>query len=101
MPRSPRKFEPEFKMKIVLSILRGEASQEELARRHSVAPTLLSKWKEKFLSGGLEKFQSEGRKNLQPVSQLHHLQSEIEKRDQVIGELTLANRLLKKDLRMI
>ncbi|PIR23949.1 MAG: hypothetical protein COV44_00210 [Deltaproteobacteria bacterium CG11_big_fil_rev_8_21_14_0_20_45_16] len=101
MARPARKFEPEFKMKVILSILRGEASQEAIARQHSLAPTLVSKWKEKFLSGGLEKLKVDSRRSSQSVSELHQLQTEIEKRDQVIGELTLANRLLKKDLRMI
>lgn len=93
MARSPRKYEPEFKMKMVLSVLRGEASQEELARRHGMAPQLLSRWKEKFLDSGIKGFAAEGRKSTESVSQLHHLRSEIEKRDQVIGELTLANHL--------
>jgi len=43
----------------------------------------------------------ESKASSEAVSRLYHLQAEIEKRDQVIGELTLANRLLKKDLRMI
>lgn len=100
MGRKPRKFEPDFKMKLVLSVLRGEASQEELARRHSVSPGLLAKWKEKFIEAGLSGFAREGR-SLEPMSRLHQLESEIASRDQVIGELTLANRLLKKNLRII
>jgi Transposase and inactivated derivatives len=49
MSKPRKEYDPEFKMKIVLALLRGESSQHELGRRHNVSPTMIAKWKDKFL----------------------------------------------------
>jgi transposase-like protein len=95
-----RKFDAEFKIKIVLSLLRGEASQQELGRRHNVSPTVISRWKEKFLEGGALYLKDENLDG-KHLSKINVLSQEIEKRDQLIGELTLANHLLKKNLHLV
>ena len=41
----PRKFSPEFKAKIALPSLRGEATSAELCRRHQLSDTVTSRWK--------------------------------------------------------
>ncbi len=41
----PRKFSPEFKAKIALAALRGEATTAELCRKHQLSDTLISRWK--------------------------------------------------------
>lgn len=48
----PPKHSVETKLKIVLSVLSGEASQAEAARRHGVSVTSVAKWREQFLDAG-------------------------------------------------
>lgn len=48
----PPKHSVDVKLKIVLSVLSGESTQAEAARRHGVSETSIGKWKEHFLAGG-------------------------------------------------
>ena len=99
MPKGERrKYEPEFKLKIVLAALRGECSQQELARRHNVNATMIGKWKEKFLQGGQSFLGQDQKTTLGTQDKIRHLQEEITRRDQVIGELTVSCRMLKKSV---
>ena len=50
----PPKHPVDVKLKIVLSVLSGESSQAEAARRHGISETSIGKWKEQFLTGGRE-----------------------------------------------
>jgi transposase len=45
MPRARRSFPAEFKARIVLQLLSGEASQAELCRKHGIKPNLIANWK--------------------------------------------------------
>jgi transposase len=44
----------EEKVRIVLSILRGEATQAEVAQRLQLSQTTISKWQKQFLEGAHE-----------------------------------------------
>jgi hypothetical protein len=48
----PPKHPVDVKLKIVLSVLRGESTQAEAARRHGVSETSIGKWREQFLTAG-------------------------------------------------
>ncbi|AFU01598.1 MULTISPECIES: transposase [Nocardia] len=53
MSRSARSRIPvEDKLRIVLSVLRGEMSVSEAARRRGVSAVAVSKWKQAFLEAG-------------------------------------------------
>jgi len=39
----------DVKLKIVLSVLAGESTQSEAARRHGISETSIGKWKQQFL----------------------------------------------------
>ncbi|WP_240772181.1 helix-turn-helix domain-containing protein [Nocardia sp. CS682] len=53
MSRSPRSRIPvEDKVRIVLSVLNGEMSVSEAARRRGVSAVAVSKWKQAFLEAG-------------------------------------------------
>lgn len=47
----PSKFSAENKQQIVLSVLRGEMSLAEAARRHAASETSVSKWRDVFVEG--------------------------------------------------
>jgi transposase-like protein len=53
MPR-PRMHSLDLKLKVVLSVLSGESSQAEAARRHGVSETSIGKWREQFIKAGRE-----------------------------------------------
>ena len=42
----------DMKLKIVLSVLGGESTQAQAARRHGVSETSIGKWKDQFLAAG-------------------------------------------------
>ena len=48
----PAKHSVDFKARVVLSVLRGEMTGAEAARRHGVSETSIGKWKEQFVAAG-------------------------------------------------
>jgi transposase len=81
----------------VLSFLRREEPGAVIARRYSVAEATLYRWRDDFLAAG-EAALAGGTRNGTSAHgrQIAELERQIESRDQVIGELTIANRVLKK-----
>ncbi|HLH72982.1 MAG TPA: transposase [Chloroflexota bacterium] len=43
--RQRRKFEPEFKAKVVLELLRGDKTMAQLCREHALGADLLGQWR--------------------------------------------------------
>ena len=79
----------------VLALLRREEPAAQLARRYGVSEQTLHCWRDEFLAAG-EAALSSGKNGSGPQRRIAELERDIEKRDQVIGELTIANRILKK-----
>ncbi len=81
---------------VVLMLLRREEPAEKLARRFGVAPQTLYRWRDEFLAAG-EAALANGKGGVDPRDrEIRELKKEVAGRDQVIGELTIANRILKK-----
>jgi transposase-like protein len=78
----------------VLSLLRREEPAARIARRFGVSEPTLYRWRDDFLAGGEAALS--GSKGNGQQRRIEELQREVESRDQVIGELTIANRFLKK-----
>ena len=80
---------------LILRLLSKEDTAANLAREAGVSEATLYRWREEFLEGGKARL-----KGKDPVSkanlEVEKLKRAIAKRDQVIGELTIANRILKK-----
>ena len=53
---------PEFKAKVALEALKGEATVSELASRFGVHPTMISQWKRALLDGASGVFERGSRK---------------------------------------
>lgn len=53
MGRKPFKS-PDEKLAIVLSVLKGETTQVDVARRLGMSQTTIAKWQKQFLEGGRE-----------------------------------------------
>lgn len=83
------------RVEVVLALLRKEEPATQIARRAGVSEQTLYRWRDEFIAGG--KAQLGGKSNdAVAAKELAKLQREIETREQVIGELTIANRILKK-----
>jgi len=93
--KTRRKFSSEEKIRIVLEGLKGEASIAELCRREGISPNLYYRWSKDFLEAGKKRLQGDTVReaNSQEVS---GLREENEQLKQVVAELTLKHRLLKK-----
>ena len=82
----------------VLSLLRREEAAAVIARRIGVSEPTLYRWRDEFLAGGEAALSNgSGKKGADMRDRrIAELEAQIEKRDQVIGEYTIANRILKK-----
>lgn len=80
------------KKQIVLAGLKSEDSISELCRRWGVHQSQYYRWKSLFIEGGVEALKNNGKLTSKEV----HLIREIEELKQIIGDLTIENRLLKK-----
>ena len=77
-------------------LLRREEPAAKLARRFGISEQTLYRWRDDFLAGG-ETALANGKGGVDPRDrEIRELKKEVEGRDQVIGELTIANRILKK-----
>lgn len=84
----------EKKLQAVLSMLRREETVTQIARRYGISETSLYRWRDEFLAGG--KAALNGTKIKDESQEIRELKKDIEERDRVIGEITIANRILKK-----
>ena len=83
---------------IVLMMLRKEEPITTLARRYGVSETTLHRWREDFLTAGETALAyGRGRQANGQAAETERLKKDLARRDQVIGELTIANRILKKN----
>ena len=85
---------PETKLQAVMALLRKDEPMAALARRYGVSEGSLYRWREEFLAAG--RTAMSGKKAQGEDHEVRALKKEIEERDRVIGELTIANRILKK-----
>jgi transposase len=93
-----RQFSAEEKIRVVLEGLRGEDSIAELCRRGGVASSVYYSWSKDFLDAG--KRRPAGDTARQATSdEVKELRREASALKEVVADLTLENRLLKKSLR--
>ena len=91
----PPKHPVDVKLKIVLSVLAGESSQAEAARRHGVSETSIGKWKEQFLAAGREGL-ANGHGAARPTGREARLAEEIDDLTRALGEAHVELRALKR-----
>ena len=87
----------EEKIRIVLEGLRGEYSIAELCRREGIAQSLYYSWSKEFLEAGKKRLAGDtARQATSP--EVKDLRREASDLKEVVAELTLENRLLKKSM---
>ena len=80
----------------VLCLLRREEPVAVIARRYGVSEPTVYRWRDEFLAGGEAALAGGNGAADGRDADLRELKKQLAERDQVIGELTVANRFLKK-----
>jgi transposase-like protein len=87
----------EERVEAVLALLRREEAAAVLARRYQVSEVTLYRWRDVFLESGKAGLgKPEGSAESAAARRIEQLEGELAQRAQVIGELTIANGILKK-----
>ncbi len=96
--RATRKqYSAEEKIRIVLSGLRGEDSIAELCRREGIAQSLYYSWSKEFLEAGKKRLAGDTSRAA-TSDEVKGLRKEAVTLKEVVAELTLENRVLKKSM---
>jgi len=93
--KTRRKFSSEEKIRIVLDGLRGESSIAELCRREGINNNLYYRWSKDFLEAGKKRLAGDTAREA-TSSEVSGLRSENNQLKQLVAELSLKNRTLKK-----
>lgn len=96
--RATRKqYSAEEKIRIVLAGLRGEDSIAELCRREGINQNLYYRWSKEFLEAGKKRLAGDTAREA-TSEEVKGLRREAVALKEVVAELTLENRLLKKSM---
>jgi len=93
--KTRKKHSSEDKIRIVLEGLRGEDSIAELCRREGIAQSLYYSWSKEFLEAGKKRLAGDTARQA-TSSEVKDLRAEASALKEVVADLTLENRLLKK-----
>ena len=92
-----RKFNSEEKIRIILEGLKGEDSIANICRKEGIAPSVYYKWSKSFLEAGKRKLNGDTMREA-TSDEVSELRKENEQLKQLVAEITLQNRVLKKGL---
>ena len=93
--KTRKKYSSEEKIRIVLEGLKGEESIAAICRREGIVPNLYYRWSKDFLEAGKKRLQGDTSREA-TSSEVTELRSENDQLKQLVAELSLNNRLLKK-----
>ncbi len=92
-----RRYNAEEKIRIVLEGLRGEDSIAELCRREGINQNLYYRWSKEFLEAGKKRLAGDTAREA-TSDEVRGLRRVALTLKEVVAELTLDNRLLKKSM---
>ena len=92
-----KRYSAEEKIRIVLDGLRGEDSIAELCRREGIAQGLYYSWSKEFLEAGKKRLNGDTVREA-TSNEVKVLRLENRELKEVVAEMTLKNRVLKKSL---
>jgi len=96
--RATRKhYSAEEKIRIVLEGLRGEESISELCRKEGISQNLYYRWSKEFLEAGKKRLSGDTVREA-TSSEVKDLRQEAVSLKEVVAELLMENRLLKKSV---
>jgi transposase len=88
--RKRNRYAPEFKAKVALEAIKGEATVSEIASRFGVHPNLVMQWKRQAVEGMTDVFSG------QPSHREIDREAKIKELHTKIGELTVERDILAK-----
>ncbi len=95
--KTRKQYSAEEKIRIVVEGLRGEESIAALCRREGIAESLYYSWSKEFLEAGKKRLA--GDTGRQATSgEVKDLKREMRDMKELVAELSLENRLLKKSM---
>lgn len=83
-----RQFTPEFKSKIVLSMLTGSRTKADICREHQLHPNVVERWTNEFVKAAPSVF-TQKQPNNGDATRIAEL-------ERMVGRLTMENDILKK-----
>lgn len=86
----------EQRYEAVMALLRREEPAVAIARRHGICEATLYRLRDEFLAAGKEALSPGGGDGRKAEDRVERMEKALAERDRVIGELTIANRILKK-----
>lgn len=95
--KTRRKFNSEERIRIILEGLKGEDSIAAICRREGIAPSLYYKWSKMFLQAGKRRLNGDTIREANS-DEVGELRKENDQLKQLVAELSLKNRVLKKSL---
>jgi len=95
--RTRKKYSSEEKIRIVLDGLRGEDSIAGLCRREGIPANLYYRWSKDFLEAGKKRLMGDTTREANS-GEVTDIKNENEHLKQLVAEIALKNRVLKKSL---
>jgi transposase len=92
-----KSYSVEEKIRIVLESLKDESGIDEICQKEGIGPVLLNNWSKEFIEGGKSRLSGDIKRE-GPASEIQNLKSENADLKQLVAELTLELRLLRKSL---
>ncbi len=95
--RTRTKYSSDEKIRIVLDGIRGEEGPADLCRREGISSNLYYRWSKDFLEAGKKRLQGDTVREASS-QEVTDLKKENEQLKQLVAEIALKNRVLKKSL---
>ena len=95
--KTRRQYTSEEKIRIVLEGLRGEESISVLCRHEGIAESLYYSWSKEFLEAGKKRLSGDTARQA-TSGEVTDLKREMRDMKELVAELSLENRLLKKSM---
>jgi transposase len=92
-----RKYSSEEKIRIVIEGMRGEISIAELCRREGINQNLYYRWSKDFMESGKKRLDGDTKREAN-TNEVELLRKENAQLKEVVAELLLQYRLLKKSM---
>jgi transposase len=98
LKRKTRKsYNSEEKIRIIIDGMRGENSIAELCRKEGISQGIYYKWSKDFMEAGKKRLNGDTLREAN-TTEVNHLKSENITLKELVAELSLENRHLKKNL---
>lgn len=95
MQKTRKSYDDSFKVKVVLSALKEDKTQAELASRFKIHTNQIQQWKRTFLDKAVSVFGGDK----DNIKRVQSLENEIDSLQQCLGQKTMEVEFLKKKLK--